>query len=187
MDRVVPFFKSSTTIFYFKFFKLGKVLFGSVKIWEDLDWIWIHLNFEFESKQTTAACYCARLPLVSVHPLPCLWIEQQCHVDHLSPPLRPRCAGSGPPSLPTTRCRQSRTPFPTALAMVTVTMPGALSAMAAGTGRPGQLHPWGWADMASFFQPWATSEGGPLRRWATASSWKRAQHCSPLFNIYLSV
>jgi hypothetical protein len=32
MTKVVPFFKSFTTIFYFKFFKLRKVLFDAVKV-----------------------------------------------------------------------------------------------------------------------------------------------------------
>jgi hypothetical protein len=52
MEKVVPFFKSFTTIFYFNIFALGKVLFGSVQIrtglkfefkfvwivWPDLTW-----------------------------------------------------------------------------------------------------------------------------------------------------
>jgi hypothetical protein len=37
MEKVVSFFKFFKTIFYFKIFKLGKVLFGSVKIWNDLN------------------------------------------------------------------------------------------------------------------------------------------------------
>jgi hypothetical protein len=32
MEKVVSFFKYLTTIFYFKFFELGKVLFRSVKV-----------------------------------------------------------------------------------------------------------------------------------------------------------
>jgi hypothetical protein len=32
------------TIFYFKNFELGKVLFCLVKVWNDLNWIWIHWN-----------------------------------------------------------------------------------------------------------------------------------------------
>jgi hypothetical protein len=31
LEKVVPFFKSFIAIFYFKIFKLGKVIFGSVK------------------------------------------------------------------------------------------------------------------------------------------------------------
>jgi hypothetical protein len=32
MDEVVPLFKTFSTIFYFNFFELGNVLFGSVKV-----------------------------------------------------------------------------------------------------------------------------------------------------------
>jgi hypothetical protein len=32
MEKDVPFFKTFTTIFYFTFLELGKVLFGSVKV-----------------------------------------------------------------------------------------------------------------------------------------------------------
>jgi hypothetical protein len=32
MDKVVPFFKTFITIFYFKNFELRKVLFGAVKV-----------------------------------------------------------------------------------------------------------------------------------------------------------
>jgi hypothetical protein len=32
MEKIIPFFKPLTTIFYFKFFDLGKVLFGAVKV-----------------------------------------------------------------------------------------------------------------------------------------------------------
>jgi hypothetical protein len=32
MEKVVPFFKTFTTIFYFKIFKIGKVLFRAVKV-----------------------------------------------------------------------------------------------------------------------------------------------------------
>jgi hypothetical protein len=41
MYKVVPLFKIFTTIFYFKFLKLGKVNFGSVKIQ-------MSLNFKFK-------------------------------------------------------------------------------------------------------------------------------------------
>jgi hypothetical protein len=37
MDKVVHLFKNITTIFYFKFVELGKILFGLVKIWNDLN------------------------------------------------------------------------------------------------------------------------------------------------------
>jgi hypothetical protein len=37
MEKVVPFFKPFTTIFYFKFFELGKIVFGSVKVSKDLN------------------------------------------------------------------------------------------------------------------------------------------------------
>jgi hypothetical protein len=37
MEKVVPFFKSFTTIFYFKFFNFGKVLFGPAKDSKDLN------------------------------------------------------------------------------------------------------------------------------------------------------
>jgi hypothetical protein len=39
MDKVVPLFNPFTTIFYFKLFELGKVLFGLVKVWKDLEFI----------------------------------------------------------------------------------------------------------------------------------------------------
>jgi hypothetical protein len=32
IEKVVPLFKSFTTIFYLKFLKLGKILFGSIKV-----------------------------------------------------------------------------------------------------------------------------------------------------------
>jgi hypothetical protein len=32
MDEVVPLFKTFSTIFYFNFFELGNILFGSVKV-----------------------------------------------------------------------------------------------------------------------------------------------------------
>jgi hypothetical protein len=41
MEKLVPFFKSFTRIFYFNFFALGKELFGSVQIQ-------IGLKFEFK-------------------------------------------------------------------------------------------------------------------------------------------
>jgi hypothetical protein len=41
MEKVVPFFKTFTTILYFKLFELGKVLFQSVKVR-------MSLNFEFQ-------------------------------------------------------------------------------------------------------------------------------------------
>jgi hypothetical protein len=37
MEQVVSFSKSFTTIFYFKNFELGKDLFGSIKLWMDLN------------------------------------------------------------------------------------------------------------------------------------------------------
>jgi hypothetical protein len=36
MEKVVTFFKSFMTIFYFKIFRLGKAVFGSVKVWKVL-------------------------------------------------------------------------------------------------------------------------------------------------------
>jgi hypothetical protein len=39
MKKVVPLFKSFTTIFYFKIFGCGKVLFGWVKVGIDLNYI----------------------------------------------------------------------------------------------------------------------------------------------------
>jgi hypothetical protein len=36
MEKVVPLFKAFKTIFYFKFFEVGKVLFRLVKVWNDL-------------------------------------------------------------------------------------------------------------------------------------------------------
>jgi hypothetical protein len=41
MKKAVPFFKTFTTIFYFKIFKCGKVLFGRVKAGIKLNYIWI--------------------------------------------------------------------------------------------------------------------------------------------------
>jgi hypothetical protein len=35
MEKVVPLFKPFKTIFYSQFSENGKVLFGSVKVWED--------------------------------------------------------------------------------------------------------------------------------------------------------
>jgi hypothetical protein len=40
MEKVIPFFKTLTTIFYFKFFEPGKIPFGWVKVF-------MGLNFEF--------------------------------------------------------------------------------------------------------------------------------------------
>jgi hypothetical protein len=83
MDKVVPLFKS----IFFKFFELGKTLFGSVKIGKDLNRIWIHLNFKFESNETVAARYCIRGPT-------CRWPR---------PPLflrRSRSATTAPGSVP---------------------------------------------------------------------------------------
>jgi hypothetical protein len=37
MEKVVPFFKTFTTMFYFNFSKLGKGLFGSNEIWITLN------------------------------------------------------------------------------------------------------------------------------------------------------
>jgi hypothetical protein len=42
MEKVVPLFKPFNFIFYFKFFRLRKIIFRSVKVW-------MSLNFEFES------------------------------------------------------------------------------------------------------------------------------------------
>jgi hypothetical protein len=38
MDKVVHLFESLKTIFYFKFFGVGKAVFGSVEIWKILKW-----------------------------------------------------------------------------------------------------------------------------------------------------
>jgi hypothetical protein len=51
MENIVPYFKPFTTIFYFKIFELGKVLFETVKVWKDLKFIWISLNSNFESNR----------------------------------------------------------------------------------------------------------------------------------------
>jgi hypothetical protein len=37
MVKVVLFFKSFTTIFYFKFSEFGNVLFRSIKVWKNLN------------------------------------------------------------------------------------------------------------------------------------------------------
>jgi hypothetical protein len=39
MEKIVPLFKSFTTIFYFNFFKQDNVFFGSVKVLKDLNLI----------------------------------------------------------------------------------------------------------------------------------------------------
>jgi hypothetical protein len=44
MDKVVHFFKSFKTIFYFKNLELGKVKFGPIKVWKNLD---VFVPFEF--------------------------------------------------------------------------------------------------------------------------------------------
>jgi hypothetical protein len=52
MDKVVHLFESFKTKFYFKIFRLGKVVFALVKIWKVLK------SFEFEiySNRTTRHC-----------------------------------------------------------------------------------------------------------------------------------
>jgi hypothetical protein len=48
MQKVVSIFKIFTTIFYFKFFELRKIIFGSVKVLNNLNKIQTHFEFEFE-------------------------------------------------------------------------------------------------------------------------------------------
>jgi hypothetical protein len=57
MEKIVPFFKTFTTMVYLKNFKLGKIHFRVVKIWLNLNIIQIRLKFEFESN-FAAAHYC---------------------------------------------------------------------------------------------------------------------------------
>jgi hypothetical protein len=44
MDKLVHLFEIFKTIFYFKFLELGKVKFGSIKIWKNVN---IFKPFEF--------------------------------------------------------------------------------------------------------------------------------------------
>jgi hypothetical protein len=48
MQKVVSIFKIFTTIFYFKFFELRKIIFGSVKVLNNLNQIQTRFEFEFE-------------------------------------------------------------------------------------------------------------------------------------------
>jgi hypothetical protein len=98
MDKVVPFFKSITTIFYFKNFELGKVLFGSVKVWKDLNFILFHLNSNFELNSMPLPVTVAQGPLVS-KPDPPLFRRQRAHAARRPTLLMP--AGSGPLPLTT--------------------------------------------------------------------------------------
>jgi hypothetical protein len=59
MERVVPFFKSFTTIFYFKYVDPGKVLFGSNKVWTvlnlyEITWISVWIDWTVKPCGTVA-------------------------------------------------------------------------------------------------------------------------------------
>jgi hypothetical protein len=66
MDKVVRFFKLFTTIFCFKFFELGKALFGSVKFEINLK------SFEILNSESnrTATRYCCGDPTCQLPPSP---------------------------------------------------------------------------------------------------------------------
>jgi hypothetical protein len=76
MKKIVTFFKSFTIIFYFKFFELNKDLFGSIKIWKDLN-----LNRSQPRRPVTVALGPTRQrpspPLFGIdrarHALPAVW------------------------------------------------------------------------------------------------------------------
>jgi hypothetical protein len=51
MEKVVPLFKIVRTIFYFKIFKLIKVIFGSVKPSNNLNQIQTHFEFKINSNR----------------------------------------------------------------------------------------------------------------------------------------
>jgi hypothetical protein len=84
MEKVVPFFKPFTTIFYIKIFKLEKVRFGLNKFWTGLIWIQICLN-RLEPVLSTSR-HCARVPPFGapIPPLPC--------AEARHPPARPPAA-----------------------------------------------------------------------------------------------
>jgi hypothetical protein len=44
MEKIVHIFEIFETIFYFKFLELGKIKFGSIKVWENLN---VFKLFEF--------------------------------------------------------------------------------------------------------------------------------------------
>jgi hypothetical protein len=64
MEKVVPFFKKFTTIFYFTFLEIRKVLFEAVKVWKNLKIIRIPLKFKFESNSPTPITVSGSHPLV---------------------------------------------------------------------------------------------------------------------------
>jgi hypothetical protein len=68
MVKVVPLFKPFKTIFYFKFFKPGKVLFRSIKVWIDLKFVWMHLNSNSVQTVSTTTMHCSSPPAA---PSPC--------------------------------------------------------------------------------------------------------------------
>jgi hypothetical protein len=62
MVKVVPLFKPFKTIFYFKIFKPGTVLFGSIKVWIDLKFVWMHLNSNSVQTVSTTTMHCSGPP-----------------------------------------------------------------------------------------------------------------------------
>jgi hypothetical protein len=44
IEKVVPFFKPFTTIFYLKYFKLRKIMFESNQVWNRVEFVWNLLN-----------------------------------------------------------------------------------------------------------------------------------------------
>jgi hypothetical protein len=92
MEKVVHLFEIFKPIFYFKIFKLRKILFGSVKVWKDFELkytIWI---FEFDSKSVwTAPPHAVAGAHQSATPTPLSGCP--------SPPLLPPCGvAQGPVS-----------------------------------------------------------------------------------------
>jgi hypothetical protein len=113
MEKVVPFFKSFMTIFYFNTFELRKVIFGLVNAWKNLNIIWIRLKFEIESNFATPPGSVAEVPHLGdpcSHVLRCSvarqWPGSAAHTPR--PPDPPSLhAPPGPPSLPLTAWRHS--------------------------------------------------------------------------------
>jgi hypothetical protein len=94
MEKVVPFFKSFITIFYFKNFEWGNVLFGWVKVGIELNYIWFCFNFKFElNLNHHHPALCLLHPLVSGSPSPIFSSSATCATR------RPAPAALGPVSV----------------------------------------------------------------------------------------
>jgi hypothetical protein len=97
MEKVVPLFKTFTTIFYFKIFKLNKVLFRPVKILKQFELGLNPFKFEFKSDLNRLRRYCGRGPPISGRPPHAV---VGAHLSIFPPPLfkqqrRPRPPLSG--------------------------------------------------------------------------------------------